>query len=210
MEDEYSESESQCKLVTLVCKNLLDSSHICAIIIQDVASVSALLDKLKASQAWADLEAQSTCANVSSSESQATNASRTNVGEENSAVHEPPSVAVLLSQLSASSLPMQPPHSPVTSSEVPTEHHSEMAKNDIRSLTFRQSLPYITDLADKSPFREALSKVSRTSTSCFLKYSVDTYVELRREQNELEKQLWEEREELHQRHQDKVKTAVTK
>jgi len=58
-------------------------------------------------------------------------------------------------------------------------------------MSFQQALPHLTRLAGDPSFLCAVSR-------------------LREEQNELERQLWEERQAIHKKHEEKVKVARTK
>ncbi|KAH8118539.1 hypothetical protein DFH11DRAFT_1567865 [Phellopilus nigrolimitatus] len=166
------------------------------------ASVSALLDQLRASQAWADLQAQA----PESSDKQSLVSS---APEPSSST----SVASLLSQLSSAggSRPPYVPYEPTLSSHTPSYEVSssfdaphvppppppppirplEKTKQDVRKYTFQQSLPYIAQLSDDPAFIETIAK-------------------LRRDQDKLEKRLWEERQAVHMKQAERVKAAVTK
>ncbi|KAF7792109.1 hypothetical protein EIP86_003139 [Pleurotus ostreatoroseus] len=118
------------------------------------------------------------------------------------------SVAELLSQLKASSASSLG-HSGVASAgsshdryEYTPDHRSSVSAQvapslppalgqDLRSCSFQQALPYLTRLSEDPKFLEA----ART---------------LKREQEQLEKKLSEERQAIQRRHEEKVKVAKTK
>ncbi|OJA09849.1 hypothetical protein AZE42_07998 [Rhizopogon vesiculosus] len=62
---------------------------------------------------------------------------------------------------------------------------------DLRMMSFQQTLPHLTELAENVDFVAAISR-------------------LREEQKGLEKQLWEERLTIHKKHENKIKIALTK
>ncbi|RPD62035.1 alpha/beta-hydrolase, partial [Lentinus tigrinus ALCF2SS1-7] len=64
-------------------------------------------------------------------------------------------------------------------------------RQDLRACTFQQALPHLARLSEDPEFVQALTA-------------------MRTEQAELERQLWHERREIQQKHEDRVKTARTK
>ncbi|KAI0751267.1 hypothetical protein C8Q80DRAFT_562844 [Daedaleopsis nitida] len=130
-----------------------------------------------------------------------------------------PSVALLLSQLQASGtfntaagssrgsssiftshlLPPDPSFAggssfPRLDSTVPESVHPPVPqthRQNLRACTFHQALPHLARLSENPEF-------------------VKTLTAMRAEQAELERQLWNERREIQQRHEDRVKAARTK
>ncbi|KLO15705.1 hypothetical protein SCHPADRAFT_920183 [Schizopora paradoxa] len=218
--------------------------------INDPAGISALLNTLRTSQAWADLQAAQQSANTAEvveqqhTESQSTSAPHqaplpnaegtdseakptetpsslggSNEGLKSSVV---PSVAGLLSQLSGTSsqdlLHNPTPFSATnygSSSSLPYGHlatvtsregeastiksqpesslHSQqpVIQKSLRTLSFQQALPVIANLSEDPGFVEAV-------------------LQLRKDQDSLEEQLWNEREDIIAAQNEKVKVAVTK
>jgi len=183
------------------------TSHTCFSHHQDPAGVKALLDQLRASQAW-----QQTIANSDTTPSPA--------HEEPlpTASSSPPSptVASLLSQLSApavdpppdasisqtalatplahsfklSSLP--PPDSiPAAPTATTTPVPSSAPRQDLRSCTFQQALPHLARLAEDAEFVSAVTAMKQN-------------------QNELERRLLDERRGVQKAQQEKVKKALTR
>ncbi|KAG9317139.1 hypothetical protein JVU11DRAFT_1331 [Chiua virens] len=192
--------------------------------INDPTAIKTLLDQLRASQAWRDT-LNSNSSNVASehhADAQSSPASLDNVQREPRAqsadeAPPPPSVAALLSQLrtsewtsvaintppmsNARAVPHPSRNIPRPSQEQPPSQPeqcapklaavSSKAVQGIRSMSFQQALPHLTELADDPGFLAAISR-------------------LRQEQNALERQLWEERQTIHKKHEEKVKVARTK
>jgi hypothetical protein len=121
--------------------------------------VKALLDQLRASQAWKEVSAPSTSASSGNHEQQASTTATST------------SVASLLSQLQ--SLPSVPPLIPGnkdSSDTIPADfqpHESNpplvvvppRMKTDTRSYTFQQALPLIAQLAEDPEFVEDIKQV---------------------------------------------------
>ncbi|KAH0839595.1 hypothetical protein J3R83DRAFT_511 [Lanmaoa asiatica] len=193
--------------------------------INDPTAVKALLDQLRASQAWQDT-LNSSPSHIGPEQHAEVRESFASTSEDvqgesraQSPVTAPPaSVTSLLSQLRTSEWTSTaintPPVSktrtahqlsrdiPRPSQEPPPtqlEHRtprpiaatSSTRVQDIRSMSFQQALPHLTQLASDPGF---IADVSR----------------LRQEQNELEQQLWEERQAVHKKHEERVKVAHTK
>ncbi|KAI9575029.1 hypothetical protein HD554DRAFT_2051973 [Boletus coccyginus] len=192
--------------------------------INDPAAVQALLDQLRASQVWRDT-LNSTSSHINSEQRaevpESTPSTLEDIPGESRAqspdIAPPASVASLLSQLRTSewtSIAISTPpvsgsrttHQPSQnisppSQDLPTkpEHWTprpDVATSfthvqDIRSMSFQQALPHLTQLASDPGFLTAVSR-------------------LRQEQNELEQQLWGERQAIHKKHEEKVKVARTK
>ncbi|KAN0097803.1 hypothetical protein V8E55_002249 [Tylopilus felleus] len=198
--------------------------------INDPTAVKALLEQLRASQAWKD--ALSSSSSHTSSERRENSVARQQPGSLledvqgesrtlSSDAAPPASVASLLSQLTTSewtptatnappvsntrtthqlprSMP-RPSHdlSPTQSEDRPprpvvaTSSTCVEDVQDIRFMSFQQALPHLTQLATDPAFLTAVSNV-------------------RQEQDELEQQLWEEREAIQTKHEEKVKVARTK
>ncbi|KAJ6627411.1 hypothetical protein B0H10DRAFT_1994408 [Mycena sp. CBHHK59/15] len=164
--------------------------------INDPAGVKALLDKLRSSQAWQKLvTTQDTAADPCVSQpspSQSTTAAPLGTT----------SVATLLSQLSSSPTwpPPAPPaaigapkistHAPASSPASPTPAPYVFSE-DVRSLTFQQALPRLAQLSEDPDVRSTIE-------------------ELRKEQDELERQLLRERDAIRTKYEEKVKVAKTR
>ncbi|KAG6889037.1 hypothetical protein C0995_004320 [Termitomyces sp. Mi166 len=166
----------------------------------DPTGVKALLDQLRVSQAWKDVigsqaqKDQSTGVAIEEP-SAPVEASSSNV------VAPSASVAALLSQLQSSS--WDPPQAisidTVTSHPTPPQPAlpppppvpSAQQVQDPKSFTFQQALPYIAQLADNPRFVAAITQ-------------------LKKEQEDLERQLWEDRGDIIRKFEDKVKVAATK
>ncbi|KAG6879511.1 hypothetical protein C0992_002007 [Termitomyces sp. T32_za158] len=167
----------------------------------DSVGVKALLDQLRVSQAWKDVislptqKARSSVSATGAEEPPAPSASSSN------AVAPGASVAALLSQLRSSSNSWDPPHTtstdPVIDDPTPPEPVSlppaplVQQVQDPKTLTFQQALPYIAKLADDPTF-------------------VAVIAQLKSEQEDLERQLWEDRRNIIKKFEDKVKVATTK
>ncbi|KAI0721973.1 hypothetical protein C8T65DRAFT_705024 [Cerioporus squamosus] len=227
--------------------------------INDPAAIQALLDQLKASDAWQKVANSDATPTTTGSGSQAPitaqrspeavaafnrnydsaglQASHSGTSRDVSQPHagsrelpgsegssNAPSVALLLSQLQASSsfnaavgpsrtpaptsASSRPQYVPSASggSRAPGPNTSEDApattsntppsaphtpRQDLRSCTFQQALPHLARLSEDPDFVKALTT-------------------MRSEQAELERQLWNERRAIQQKHEDRVKTARTK
>ncbi|TFK43303.1 hypothetical protein BDQ12DRAFT_172722 [Crucibulum laeve] len=188
--------------------------------INDPAGVQALLDQLRASQAWQEIAntastaPPTTLSNQSPEEdstaSYAPNATEaTPIGDASSSSGRT-SVAALLSQLQGSSvwstLPPAPEHAyqePAPTSVTQSDHgHHEVAlpshdvqmveiPQDVRHCTFQQALPYLGKLADDQSFVAAIIK-------------------MKKDQDDLEKSLWRDRCAIQTKYEEKVKVAKTK
>jgi len=164
--------------------------------INDPAGVKALLDQLRVSQAWQEVTTSYIPDEVppgSAEDQLAPSPAATST-----------SVASLLSQLhTAPSL--SPPHSSnvdaghlvpsvprlresTPSVVVPVLPH---AKTDARSYTFQQALPVLAQLTKDSEFVEMLHQ-------------------MKKEQDDLERQLCEDRRAIHKTYEEKVRIALTK
>ncbi|KAJ7179523.1 hypothetical protein C8R46DRAFT_1073987 [Mycena filopes] len=156
----------------------------------DPADVKALLDSLRASQAWQNLvntppEQPSPHPGSGSSQTPASSAS----------------VAALLSQLNAAS--PSPPR-PSSSNALQHQEHPPQSTTpstpapapppiteDVRSLTFQQALPRLAQLSDDPAV-------------------VSTITKLKHDQDKLERELWAERAAIREKYEDKVKKAKIK
>ncbi|KAF9224350.1 alpha/beta-hydrolase, partial [Gyrodon lividus] len=85
-------------------------------------------------------------------------------------------------------LPFQPEQRPPRPAAASS---TSMRVQDVRSLSFQQALPHLTQLSGNPEF-------------------VASIVRLQQEQKDLEQQLWEERHAIHKKHEEKVKVARTK
>ncbi|KAF8897174.1 hypothetical protein BD779DRAFT_1465429 [Infundibulicybe gibba] len=169
--------------------------------INDPATVKALLDQLRASQAWQNV-AEPSAVSLTDSD-QAPRATPPSASS---------SVASLLSQLHPGPNPpawTQPTAAPETSAigrstdtiPTPTTEQtitpppidpSYRRKNqDIKTYSFQQALPHIARLSEDAAFVETLKK-------------------LKSEQDQLERQLWEDRRSIQRKYEEKVKVARTK
>ncbi|KAI5124801.1 hypothetical protein M0805_005433 [Coniferiporia weirii] len=169
--------------------------------INDPAGVSALLEQLRASQAWSDLQIQTSSDRQTPPMPQQESSGQSSINSDSS-----PSVASLLSQLSSSATSSNA-HAPyelasssrtiVLSDNGPSANSICSAqpvprkKQDVKGFSFQQSLSRLAHISEDPIFLEAIAK-------------------LRRDQEELEKQLWEEREVMHAKQAEKVNIAVTK
>ncbi|PFH52568.1 hypothetical protein AMATHDRAFT_46121 [Amanita thiersii Skay4041] len=153
--------------------------------INDPESVSALLHQLQASKAWKDLVA-------SSSE----------VQQPETISNSSSSVAALLSQLKSSPSPSAsaPPHNsvphsaPPLSLPVPVRSHAPPSTDqlqDVKSFSYQQALPLLAQFSGDPAF-------------------VAQIQQMKKDQDDLERRLWEERRAIQRKHEDKVKIAKTK
>ncbi|KAF8211554.1 hypothetical protein K438DRAFT_1807509 [Mycena galopus ATCC 62051] len=162
--------------------------------INDPAGVKALLDRLRASQAWQSVvnPPPETQPAPSSSRSEPTPGSS--------------SVAALLSQLNSAPVPAPPSTQPVAASSntrplpspskdyirpPPPPPESYALAEDVRSLTFQQALPRLAQLSDDPAV-------------------VSTIQKLKQEQDTLERELWAERTGIRVKYEEKVKVAKVK
>ncbi|KAF8556257.1 hypothetical protein OG21DRAFT_673589 [Imleria badia] len=196
--------------------------------INDPAAVKALLDQLRASQVWQETLNSSSSPIGSERHAgvrEAPASTLEDVQDESRALSSdtapPASVASLLSRLRTSewtsiasntpsvsnprtthqlsrNIPRPSQDLPPNQSEHRTPRHVVATSStrvqdcqDIRFISFQQALPHLTQLASDPDFLTAVSR-------------------LRQEQNELEQQLWEERQAIHKKHEEKVKVARTK
>ncbi|KAI0260957.1 hypothetical protein BC834DRAFT_898243 [Gloeopeniophorella convolvens] len=187
----------------------------------DPSGIKALLESLRNSQAWADTLKASSDSTNATTKSSTTEAGSTDVPSRapssSSEVTDPsldkptrttPSVADLLSQLQASPtlvLGASPATRSAREEVVPqslplsyTVHTNARVgflpdepvhpKANTRALSFQQALPHISRLLEDPGV-------------------MDTLITLKQEQDKLEKQLWEERQAIQRRHEEKVKVA---
>ncbi|OAX40002.1 hypothetical protein K503DRAFT_768973 [Rhizopogon vinicolor AM-OR11-026] len=94
------------------------------------------------------------------------------------------------SHLESHSTP-QPPETSARQQSLNVGERASTRGLDLRMMSFQQTLPHLTELAENVDFVSAISR-------------------LREEQKGLEKQLWEERLAVHKKHENKVKVALTK
>ncbi|KAF9076618.1 hypothetical protein BDP27DRAFT_1414473 [Rhodocollybia butyracea] len=156
--------------------------------IPDTASIQALLEQLKNSNAWQDVVASSNQSTVDTQANQ-------NIDSQSSSATPSVSVAALLSQLQAEPDPSPPASNPTNhvseSSSLPLHFASQVQSGDSRHLTFQQALPVIASLSTNPRFNETLKSIKD-------------------EQNALELQLWEERKAILDKYKGKIHTAKTK
>ncbi|KAJ7047774.1 hypothetical protein C8F04DRAFT_1172277 [Mycena alexandri] len=165
---------------------------------QDPAGVKALLDSLRASQAWQNLM------NAPSEQSPPVPAPAQPAASGSGSGTETPgssgSVAALLSQLNAAPVPSPPrpstsnalqqsPPSPPT--PVPAPY---TITEDVRSLTFQQALPRLAELSDDPAVVSTIQKARP----------------LKHDQDKLERELWAERAAIRAKYEEKVKKAKVK
>ncbi|RDB20544.1 hypothetical protein Hypma_012457 [Hypsizygus marmoreus] len=177
--------------------------------INDPAGVKALLDQLRASQAWQEvvvppapepapslppnLEPQSApvdaTASSSSLSSVASLLSQLQSSPSWSAVSStPPTSSTSEEDAPLSAAPLQ---QPTSSSSIESLSPPKKSPQDPRSYTFQQALPHLAQLADDPGFVVAITQ-------------------MKKEQDGLERQLWEERRDIYRKYEDKVKVATTK
>ncbi|KAK0206116.1 hypothetical protein DFS33DRAFT_559777 [Desarmillaria ectypa] len=163
--------------------------------INDPAGVKALLDTLQASQAW-----QQAVATSAENKDVAKAPPQSVVETPLSSSSASNSVASLLAQLQR---PPQPPaKEPFISFDGthaspkhnlkhnPSPAFSSSAE-DTRSFTFQQALPHLAQLSKDSQF-------------------IEKVVQIKKEQDVLERQLWEERGHIQSKYDEKVKNARTR
>ena len=137
------------------------------------------------------------------------------------AVEQNVTVASLLSQLSSSESPYRHDAQHNSTSDEPASVTSLSRQGDsvgvlprvhrtqnIREMSFQQSLPLLARQSEDLSFAETITKVSLyivQLTACH-----NFFLELREEQDNMESQLWEERQHICINQADKVKTALTK
>ncbi|CAL1702086.1 unnamed protein product [Somion occarium] len=189
--------------------------------INDPAGIKALLERLRSAQAWQPPVSTSSSAAPSDPlpPPPPAPASTSDVYESvlpSAASHEvtpsltsavpTASVASLLSQLQASIPPATTEHISDVAPYHPETHSSAFYKSpepavvtppsipqkqDVRGLSFQQSLPLLARLAEHPKFMEAISA-------------------MKQEQAKLEKKLWDERNAILASQEEKVKAAKTK
>ncbi|KAG6918242.1 hypothetical protein DXG01_015835 [Tephrocybe rancida] len=166
--------------------------------INDPAGVKALLDQLRVSQAWKDAvapqaqESQPAPVLIEQQETPVATNSKAPVTS---------SVAALLSQLQS---PSSPPSSSTSTDAViarsiplqplvPTLYDTPPIRDtpDPRTLTFQQALPLLAQLGDDPKL-------------------VAVITQLKKEQEDLERRLWEDRRNIVRKYEEKVKVAATK
>ena len=161
----------------------------------DPASVKALLEQLRVSQAWQEIQASavSTSPDATASVAAASEGDATTAGPSSATA----TVAELLAQLkspphTAASVPRYDLPAPQPPQQAPpTPQSPPITRPDTKHRTFQHALPLIARLGEDPAFLNALS-------------------EMRAEQNRLEDQLWAEREAIHHKYTDKVKAAQIK
>ncbi|KAG6864580.1 hypothetical protein C0991_008490 [Blastosporella zonata] len=169
--------------------------------INDPAGVKALLDQLRVSQAWKDAVAPQTQESQSSSPASEQQAAPVAASVNLPQTASSASVATLLSQLQPSTWRSSQPnanntiigHSLAPPPAVPPLSSTPSVRNtqDPRTLTFQQALPLIAQLADDPKFVAAITQ-------------------LKKEQDDLERRLWEDRRDIIRKYEEKVKVATTK
>ncbi|KAF8076009.1 hypothetical protein FPV67DRAFT_393001 [Lyophyllum atratum] len=178
--------------------------------INDPAGVKALLDQLRVSQAWQEAVAPVATEPQTSSAGFDEQPAPASTSQASSTSASSASVAALLSQLQSS--PSWRPSANTTLREHASDHDNGRSitpvplelvppqtvapsppkkVQDPRTFTFQQALPHLAQLADVPGFVAAITHVKK-------------------EQEDLERQLWEERRDIHRRYEEKVKVAKTK
>ncbi|KAF5363853.1 hypothetical protein D9756_000593 [Leucocoprinus leucothites] len=167
----------------------------------DPAGIQALLNQIRTSSAWQELEAASTSTSSQPSESTPTS-TEGSAAESTAANLSGSSVASLLSQLQPASVTESPICSGVNAVEE-RPHHSgttppafqrdalAVPTKDLRLLSFEESMPILLRLSRDSAFVEEVKKIKR-------------------DQDVLERQLWEGRRSIHKKYEEKLKAAKTK
>ncbi|KAH9983467.1 hypothetical protein BJV74DRAFT_616654 [Russula compacta] len=143
----------------------------------------------------------------------------------NPSSHSTLSVADLLSQLRASqsleptsnasegdraverSLAPHDHHTNTTPTPQTTSTHASQPQQDLRTLSFQQALPHISRLMEDLHVVESLTKVSIFP---YYHFPSTFSSKMKEEQDKLEKQLWEERENIRKRHEERVNVAKNK
>ncbi|KAG2756710.1 hypothetical protein P692DRAFT_201699392, partial [Suillus brevipes Sb2] len=176
----------------------------------DPAGIKALLEQLRSSQAWQE----SIGSGNANPPPTSTPAPTTTTPQATPSLTQPPatttdvskpssSVADLLSQLNSSErkIPARPTSrfttqqpslqlpQPPTHRSTPDDKPATTQGQDLRTMSFQQALPRLTQLAESADF-------------------VATIAHLREEQKDLERQLWEERQAIHSKHENKVKNCI--
>ncbi|KAJ7229041.1 hypothetical protein GGX14DRAFT_616484 [Mycena pura] len=152
--------------------------------INDPAGVKALLDRLRASQAWQDA--------VKASPEQPP-------PQPASAETSSASVAALLSQLNSAPTPGIPPNPRSLTPDLPPPpppSAPSATPEDIRRLTFQQALPRLAQLCDDPAVVSGIEQARFTA--------------LKQEQDKVERDLWAERTSIRTKYEDKIKVAKTK
>ncbi|KAG6833622.1 hypothetical protein H0H87_004249 [Tephrocybe sp. NHM501043] len=184
--------------------------------INDTDGVKALLNQLGGSEAWKNAVAAQE--NRSSSSAAPEQHSAPVAVSENVPANSA-SVAALLSQLQSSSWP----HSKSTENGTITGHLTQpqpavpslpsapsvTAPLDPKTLTFQQALPLIAQLADNPKIVETIRQVS-SDHRLTVHPSCLSSLQLKKEQEDLERRLWEERRNIFRKFEEKVKVATTK
>lgn len=148
--------------------------------------VKALLEQLRVSKSWQ--EATSASQN-NQGQGQIQQPPQDDASEEASSSATSTRVAELLALLKA-----PPPATPVFDHPPPTPqplHPPQQAHSDLRICSYPSALSLISGLGDDPSFLASIK-------------------ELREEQDNLERQLWADRERIHKKYEDKVKTAQTR
>lgn len=163
--------------------------------INDPAGVKALLDSLQASQAWQQAVATSAeNKDVPKATPQAV------VETPSSSSSASNSVASLLAQLQhPPQPPAQEPYISIDGTRVNPKHNLKRntspavssSAEDTRSFTFQQALPRLAQLSQDTKFIEKIVKIKK-------------------EQDVLERKLWEERGRIQSKYDEKVKNARTR
>ncbi|KAA1466046.1 hypothetical protein DENSPDRAFT_876203 [Dentipellis sp. KUC8613] len=197
--------------------------------INDPAGVKALLDSLRASQAWAETISSSPNTNATALDP-APNPSPllpppvrpVTVGQDEAGPEAGPSssgsttsVAALLSQLQASSSAVsnshaaEPPHPPAVVPPIPIRTRQPSASyvpQEPVQLAPTPSSARKQDLRSLS-FQQALPHLVKLAEDPSF---VEAVTKMKQDQERLEQRLWEERESLKKTHEEKVKLAKTK
>lgn len=179
--------------------------------INDPAGIKALLEQLRSSQAW-----QESIGSGNANPPPTSTPPTTTTPQATPPLIQPPattsdvskpssSVADLLSQLNSSErkIPARPTSrfttqqpslqlpQPPTHRSTPDDKPATTQGQDLRMMSFQQALSRLTQLAESADFVAAIAH-------------------LREEQKDLERQLWEERQAIHSKHENKVKVTQTK
>jgi len=167
--------------------------------INDSEGVKALLNQLRFSQAWQDALSTPPAHTIVADAPAAVGTTQAAPANSSSV----PSVATLLSQLQSApaiseSRPTAPsthqPHQPHQPSIEPPPRIATTpvpSQQDVKSYTFQQALPHLAQLSEDSNF-------------------VRPVTQIKQQQADLERQLWEERQNIQQKYDEKVRVARMK
>jgi hypothetical protein len=120
------------------------------------------------------------------------------------------SVSALLSQLTPLSVNAGASSPSVQSHVVPESKRSPVNEGNRRNLSFPAALPIISQLAEDKSFISAVRKVQVLRNDCSFGFLNRYLVQIKEEQDILERNLWSEREAICTKYEDKFSRAHTK